>query len=387
MKKPDMTTSGRLASTGRRSALMASALAVAVMALGPGTAAAQTDELQPVVVRLVADHPPAPHPAALSQAHFQKRLPEVIPGSEVRIYHAGALYTIPEALEAMSVGDLEMTWGQFGKTAAADRWMNVVAGPMLVTTPAAMEQFDEFETVKMLKERFAEMHNVKVLGTAHMSMYMGAGAGERLKSAEDFSGRKIRSMGPPENAALSAWGASPVTMAFGDVPPALQTGVLDGLLTSLGGWNSVRDQAPYFTVAGVNGIVGDYYWIGASQSWWDSLNEPTQQAIESLLVDEVLPLQAQINYCNDKRLLDRFGTEDPEEPGIYILSDEEREALAEDLGNATVDWVKENSPEEAHEWVDRFVEEARAASAAHPMGTSEMEKTDCSTLAHLFPEN
>ena len=387
MKKPDMTTSGRLASTGRRSALMASALAVAVMALGPGTAAAQTDELQPVVVRLVADHPPAPHPAALSQAHFQKRLPEVIPGSEVRIYHAGALYTIPEALEAMSVGDLEMTWGQFGKTAAADRWMNVVAGPMLVTTPAAMEQFDEFETVKMLKERFAEMHNVKVLGTAHMSMYMGAGAGERLKSAEDFSGRKIRSMGPPENAALSAWGASPVTMAFGDVPPALQTGVLDGLLTSLGGWNSVRDQAPYFTVAGVNGIVGDYYWIGASQSWWDSLNEPTQQAIESLLVDEVLPLQAQINYCNDKRLLDRFGTEDPEEPGIYILSDEEREALAEDLGNATVDWVKENSPEEAHEWVDRFVEEARAASAAHPMGTSEMEKTDCSTLAHLFPQN
>jgi TRAP-type C4-dicarboxylate transport system substrate-binding protein len=387
MKKPDMTTSGRLASTGRRSALMASALAVAVMALGPGTAAAQTDELQPVVVRLVADHPPAPHPAALSQAHFQKRLPEVIPGSEVRIYHAGALYTIPEALEAMSVGDLEMTWGQFGKTAAADRWMNVVAGPMLVTTPAAMEQFDEFETVKMLKERFAEMHDVKVLGTAHMSMYMGAGAGERLKSAEDFSGRKIRSMGPPENAALSAWGASPVTMAFGDVPPALQTGVLDGLLTSLGGWNSVRDQAPYFTVAGVNGIVGDYYWIGASQSWWDSLNEPTQQAIESLLVDEVLPLQAQINYCNDKRLLDRFGTEDPEEPGIYILSDEEREALAEDLGNATVDWVKENSPEEAHEWVDRFVEEARAASAAHPMGTSEMEKTDCSTLAHLFPEN
>jgi len=387
MKKPDMTTSGRLARTGRRSALMASALAVTVVTLAFGDADAQTDELQPVVIRLVADHPPAPHPAALSQAHFQKRLPEVIPGSEVRIYHAGALYTIPEALEAMSVGDLEMTWGQFGKTAAADRWMNVVAGPMLVTTPAALEHLDEFETIAMLRERFAEQHDVKMLGTAHMSMYMGAGANERLRTAEDFNGRKIRSMGPAENAALSAWGASPVTMTFGDVPPALQTGVLDGLLTSLGGWNSVRDQAPYYTVAGVNGIVGDYYWIGASQDWWDGLNEPTRQALETLIVDEVLPLQAQINWCNDKRLLDQFGTDDPQKPGIYILSDEEREALAEALGDATTQWVKSNSPEEAHEWVDRFVEEARAASAAHPMGTSEMEKTDCSELAHLFPQN
>jgi TRAP-type C4-dicarboxylate transport system substrate-binding protein len=372
----------------RLGGLTASALAGAVLTLNvSGALDARADEPEPVVIRLVADHPPPPHPAALSQAHFQKRLPEVIPGSELRVFHAGALYTIPEALEAMSAGDLEMTWGQFGKTAASDLWMNVVAGPMLVTTPAALEQLDKFETIAMLKERFADLHDVKVFGTAHMSMYMGAGANERLRTADDFKGRKIRSMGPAENAALSAWGASPVTMTFGDVPPALQTGVLDGLLTSLGGWNSVRDQAPFYTVAGVNGIVGDYYWIGASQQWWDSLSAPTQQALETLIVDEVLPLQAQINWCNDKRLLDQFGTDDPAKPGIYVLSDDEREALADALGDATIEWVKANSPEDAHPWVDRFVEEARAASAAHPMGTSEMEQTDCSTLAHLFPQN
>ena len=381
-------TRSKLGGYGRLGGLTASALAAAVMALGTfDTIGAQADELQPVVIRLVADHPPPPHPAALSQAHFQKRLPEVIPGSELRVYHAGALYTIPEALEAMSAGDLEMTWGQFGKTAASDRWMNVVAGPMLVTTPGALEQLDNFETIAMLKERFADLHDVKVFGTAHMSMYMGAGANERLRTPDDFKGRKIRSMGPAENAALSAWGAAPVTMTFGDVPPALQTGVIDGLLTSLGGWNSVRDQAPFYTVAGINGIVGDYYWIGASQQWWDGLNAPTQEALEKLIVEEVLPLQAQINWCNDQRLLEQFGTDDPSKPGIYVLSDEEREALAAALGDATTEWVKANSPEEAHPWVDRFVEEARAASAAHPMGTSEMEKTDCTTLAHLFPQN
>jgi len=363
------------------------ALAAAAVALGtavPGQVSAQG--LQPVVIRLVADHPPPPHPAAISQVYFQKRLAEVIPGSELRLYHAGALYTIPEALEAMSEGNLEMTWGQFGKTAASDKWMNVVAGPMLLTTPAAMEQFDKLETVSMLKQRFAKMHNVEVFGTAHMSMYMGAGAKQRLRSPDDLKGRKVRSMGPAENAALSAWGASPVTMTFGDVPPALQTGVLDGLLTSLGGWNSVRNQAPYFTVAGINGIVGDYYWIGASQKWWSKLNKPTQDAIRKLIVEEVLPFQHKINWCNDKRVLDQFGTKDPSKPGIYVLSDSEREAFAKALGDATTKWVKANTPADAHQWVDRFVKEARAASTAHPMGTSQVEKTDCAALAQYFPK-
>ncbi|MDP2408814.1 MAG: TRAP transporter substrate-binding protein DctP [Pseudolabrys sp.] len=361
------------------------AAAVAIVVASPADVSAQ-EKLQPVTIRLVADHPPVPHPAAISQTYFQKRLAEVIPGSEMRIYHAGALYTVPEALEAMGEGNLEMTWGQFGKTAASDKWMNVVAGPMLLTTPAAMEKFDTFETVGMLKERFEKLHNVKVFGTAHMSMYMGAGAKHRLQKPDDLKARKIRSMGPAENAALSAWGASPVTMTFGDVPPALQTGVLDGLLTSLGGWNSVRNQAPYFTVAGINGIVGDYYWIGASQKWWSKLNKTTQAAIEKLIVEEVLPFQHKINWCNDKRVLDQFGTSDPSKPGIYVLNASEQEAFAKALGDATTKWVKANSPADAHQWADRFAKEARAASVAHPMGTSEVEKTDCAQMAQYFPQ-
>jgi TRAP-type C4-dicarboxylate transport system substrate-binding protein len=364
--------------------LVAVSLAALIVQGAFDAADAQADKLQPVTIRLVADHTPPPHPAALAQVFFQKRLAEVIPGSELRLYHAGALYTIPEALEAMSEGNLEMTWGQFGKTAASDKWMNVVAGPMLMTTPGALEQLDKFETVAMLKQRFAKNHDVKVLGTAHMSMFMGAGGKHRLRTPDDFKGRKIRSMGPAENAALGAWGASPVTMTFGDVPPALQTGVLDGLLTSLGGWNSVRNQVPYYTVAGVNGIVGDYYWIGASQKWWNKLNKATQAALEKLIVEEVIPYQWKVNWCNDQRLLTQYQTKDPSKPGIYILSDDERAAFVKALGDATTKWVKSNSPSDAHQWVDRFIKEARAASAAHPMGTSGIEKTDCSKLAHLF---
>ena len=385
MIEPNVTTRSSLGGYGKLSGLTASALAAVVMTLGAfGAMDARADEPEAVIIRLVADHPPPPHPAALSQAHFQKRLPEVIPGSELRVFHAGALYTIPEALEAMSAGDLEMTWGQFGKTAASDRWMNVVAGPMLVTTPAALEELDNFETVAMLKERFADLHGVKVFGTAHMSMYMGAGANERLRTADDFKGRKIRSMGPAENAALKAWGANPTTMAFGDVPPALQTGVIDGLLTSLGGFNATKDQAPYYTIAGINGIVGDYYWIGASGKWWRGLSDEQRKIIEDTMVIDILPFEKQMNWCNDKRLIDQYETKDPSKPGIYIANEMEQKALADKLGNATADWVKGSTPDDANHWVDKFRMEAKAAVEANPIGSDPLEKTDCAALQPYF---
>ncbi|MFN4089201.1 MAG: TRAP transporter substrate-binding protein, partial [Alphaproteobacteria bacterium] len=248
----------------------------------------------------------------------------------------------------------------------------------------AMNELDAFETVQMIKDRFEKIHGIKMLGTAHLSMYMGAGASKRLLKPEDFRGQKIRSMGPAENAALAAWGASPTTMAFGDVPPALQTGVIDGLLTSLGGFNQVRDQAPYFTIAGVNGIVGDYYWVGVALKWWNALEEQQRDILHKLVVDEVLPLSKKLNWCNDQRVIEQFGTDDPSKPGIYIMKADEQQALAERLGDATSQWVKANTPHDADKWVDRFQEEAKAAVEKHPLGESWIEKTDCSELKPWF---
>jgi len=373
-------------SISRRATLLgAGAVGAGTFASGSnGFNIARAQDIQPVVIRLAADHSPPPHPAALAQEFFRRRLPEVIPGSELRVFHAGGLYTVPEAVEALSEGNLEMAWGQFGKTATVDRWMNIIAGPMLLTTPGAMEQLDNFESMAQLRQRFSEIHGIRMMGTGHLSMFMGAGASRRLISPDDFRGQKIRSMGPAENAMLEAWRASPVVMAFGDVPPALQTGVIDGLLTSLGGWNSVRDQAPFYTVAGINGIVGDYYWIGASERWWNRLPERTREVLHRLIVDEVIPMSKRLNWCNDQRLIQQYQTQDASRPGIYIMTAEEQARLAAALGDATLNWVRANSPRPAHRWAERFAEEARAASQAHPLGTSDLEKTDCSALASHF---
>ncbi|MEM9139674.1 MAG: TRAP transporter substrate-binding protein DctP [Pseudomonadota bacterium] len=354
-----------------------SALAVGAM-MG---AAAQAE----VTIRLASDTAGLPHPAAIAMERLKDRVAEEIPGSDVRIFVSSSLYKIPEAMEAMTEGNLEMAWGQFGKTAQVDPYTNVVVGPMLLTTPGAINQLDEFETYQMLVKRFNDIHDVKLFGTAHLSFYMGVGgSASRLIAPSDFQDKKMRSMGPAENAMLSAFGSNPTTMAFGDVPPALETGVIDGLLTSLGGWNRVKEQAPFFSVAGVNGIVGDYYYLAASNKWWNSLKPEHQAIIEKIIVEEVLPLGKAANYCNDKQLIDRFGTDDPAAPGIFVMSQEQAAALAEQLGDATQQWIKANTPGGADEWVDKFAEEAKAAVAANPLGSSALEATDCGPMMELF---
>lgn len=362
-----------------KKALLGAVAAAALSAFGSASQA-----VEPMTIRIASDFTGPPHPAGIAMEYFKERLEEKVPGSDVRTYFAGALYRIPEAVEAMTEGNLEMTWGQFGKTAAIDPYMNVIVGPQLLTTPGAMNQLENFETYKFLLERFDNIHDVHIFGAGHLSMYMGAGSGQRMLSPEDFKGKKIRSMGPAENALLSALGANPTTMAFGDVPPALQTGVIDGLLTSLGGFNTTKEQAPFFTIAGLNGIVGDYYWLGASKQWLARLDDDQRKALEDVILNDVLPFQKKMNWCNDKRLVDKFETKDPSKPGIYIMSKDEAAMVKKAAGTATADWIKANTPDDANAWVDKFAMEADAAVEAHPIGSDPMENTDCATVSDYF---
>ena len=308
-----------------------------------------------------------------------------IPGSKVQIYWAKSLYTIPQGVKAMTQGNLEMITGQFGKTASVEPLANVLLGAGKLSTVGAIDAVDSTETFGALAAHFDEVHDITLFGAGHLSMYMGAGAVEsRLVAPADFAGKKMRSMGPAENALLSALGANPQSMAFGDVPPALQTGVIDGLLTSLGGFNATKEQAPYFTVAGLNGIVGDYYWFGVSNRWWNKLSQEQRDVLTDIVKNDFMPFQRAVNFCNDKRTLDRFVTTDKSAPGVYVMSEAEAAAIKEAEGGATDAWIKTKVDDRGDALVDQFSMEAAALVKANPPGSSALEQTDCAEYEEYF---
>jgi TRAP-type C4-dicarboxylate transport system substrate-binding protein len=226
----------------------------------------------------------------------------------------------------------------------------------------------------------AKRQLVKVFGVGHMSFGMGVGGKKRYAKPEDFVGRKVRSMGPAENPVLESWKASAVVMNFGEVPSALESGVIDGLMTSLGGWNSLRQQAPYYTMGGAGAFVGDYYMISASRRWFERLSPATRTALEGL-IKETIQVQKEYNWCFDKMAYEKYGTKDPSKPGVYWMTPQEVSAMVNAMGDAAVRYVKSKTPPEAAKWVDLFVKEGRELSKQHPSGSSWIEKIDCSKHA------
>ncbi len=364
----------------RRIPVLGAAVAALALTWGMPQPAAAQDAPKKVVMRFASDFPPAPHPAGLAMKHFADRLPQVIPGSEARLYPAGALYTIPEAFEAMRQGNLEMTWMQMGKAGSVDPWLMAVVGPGILTTVGAVDNLEKTKTYQMLAERMEKQAHIKVFGAGHMSFGMGVGGKKRYLTAEDFTGRKVRSMGPAENPVLESWKANPVVMAFGEVPTALDSGVIDGLMTSIGGWLGVRQQAPFYTTGGAGVFTGDYYMVSASQRWWGRLTPATQGAV-SKLVAETIQLQKELNWCVDKMTYEKYGTKDPSKPGVYWMTPQEVAQLTGALGDGPANWVKSKTPEAARKWVDTFREEGRLLSQQNPAGSSWIEKLDCSKHA------
>lgn len=341
--------------------------------------------VDPVKLRWASDHTGPPHPAGIAEVYFAEQVEKRIPGSKVQIFWAKSLYTVPQGVKALTQCNLEVLTGQFGKTSSIEPLANVLLGAGKLTTVGAIDGIDTTKTFKELQAHFNKAHDITIMGAGHLSMYMGAGAVKsRMIEPADFAGKKMRSMGPAENALLSALGSNPQAMAFGDVPPALQTGVIDGLLTSLGGFNATKEQAPYFTVAGLNGIVGDYYWFGISNRWWSKLSKEQQDVLSDIIKNDFIPFQRAINYCNDQRTLNKFITTDKSAPGIYVMNAAEASVIQKAEGGATNEWIKTKVNDEGDRMVDQFTAEAAALVKANPVGSHPLEKTNCADYEKYF---
>ncbi|MFD2176161.1 TRAP transporter substrate-binding protein [Veronia pacifica] len=99
-----------------------------------------------------------------------------------------------------------------------------------------------------------------------------------INKVDDLSGLKIRSFTPSMSALLESFGASPVTLNFGEVYPALQRGVADCGVTSptsgnSGKWPEVTThQLPLSVSGAVQGIF-------ANLDWWQSLSDDERKKI------------------------------------------------------------------------------------------------------------
>ena len=345
------------------------------------------DELEPVVIRMTADFPPPPFNTAVAMEWFREQIEEQIPGSEVRNFYAGQLYNSDaEAAEALASGNLEMNFGQYGKHAPFEPGHGVIPQPAALTTVGAIAKVGETEIGQILAERMAEL-GVTQIATASTSFFLGyAGKCPHPSVPDDLRGLNIRTFDTvSQPVILPKWGANPIAQAFSDVPSSLETGLLDGALTSVGGWLSIQEQVPCYTAFGIGALGQDPYNLVASTQWLDSLNEPTRNLVLEL-AKEMADLSLYLTWCEDMKQVDAVGTDDPSQPGFLIHPPEVAELFFgnEILGNDVVNAIEASVDESVRPLVAQWFEEAQALSAANPPGSSPYEQADCAPYVEML---
>lgn len=165
-----------------------------------------------------------------------------------------------------------------------------------------------------------------------------------ISSVADLKGLKIRSFTPSMSALLESFGATPVTLNFGEVYPALQRGVADCGVTSptsgnSGAWPEVTThQLPLSVSGSVQGIF-------ANLDWWNGLTETERAVVTDTykkLEDEQWSLAKTINddaiVCNTGGSSCKEST--PFSMTLVDVSDKDRELVSKAASDVVLpDWV------------------------------------------------
>ncbi len=129
----------------------------------------------------------------------------------------------------------------------------------------------------------AEEHGMTLLsyGTYHSQVVYCRDA---FTSLADLKGHKVRAAGASQQVFVDYIGGSPVSLAFGEVQPALANGVVDCAITgALSGYFAKWfESANYISAMPVNhGLIA----LVANSDWWNGLDPKVQAFLEAEAAD------------------------------------------------------------------------------------------------------
>lgn len=182
-----------------------------------------------------------------------------------------------DTLRMVKSGAFDIVQSTVGAAARDDAFLE---GIDLIGVSTSMEQLGEVVDAfrPELEKRVAEKFNAKVLAMwpyGPQVFYCNA----EVTSLESLKGLKVRSYTASMSTLLEALGATPVTMSFKEVYPALQRGVVDCAITSptsgnTGNWPEVTT---HFLPLGISWSVNGHF---MNLDKWNSFSEEEKTILE-----------------------------------------------------------------------------------------------------------
>lgn len=199
-----------------------------------------------------------------------------------KIYDKGMLYgNQSEALEAVANGALQMTYsGPHFLEELDPAWK-------LGELPGMFESWDHFKRTmaspawQELQAKMAKDKGVTVLGwlfdTGTWYLYTKTGP---VKGLADIKGQKIRFAGGEAFAkALKSLGATPIALPYTEVVTALQTNMIEGLLTDFTGGVGYFELPRHTKYSVLVPFGNQPICMVVNTKWWESLDDKVRAAL------------------------------------------------------------------------------------------------------------
>lgn len=151
-------------------------------------------------------------------------------GLKIEVFHSAQLGVEEDIIEQIRQG---ANIGQNTDSARMGNYVPGIAimnGPYFAETLEEVQKVKELPTVKQWLDELANKHGLKVLSFTWVQGYRHFFTNKPIRKPEDLKGLRIRTPPAPIwQESVRALGATPVALAFGEMYPALQQKVVDGV--------------------------------------------------------------------------------------------------------------------------------------------------------------
>jgi len=228
----------------------------------------------------------------------------------------------------------------------------------LIATDAATAQKAVEAARPMVDDIYADVFNAKVLGIAPYPPQV-VFCNTEIASLDDLKGKKVRASGRMTAKFLEALGAEGVNVGFGEVPGALQRGVVDCAITGAGsgynaGWWEVSTHLMPLPLGGWDPVV-----TAINLDKWNSLSAEQQGMLETGVKENLEGPAwetAQTALENDIKCLTGSGECPYGDARDMILveasSADEEKARAVLISEVLPDWAERAGGDWAQRWSD-----------------------------------
>lgn len=205
---------------------------------------------------------------------------------EVELHQSGTLFSQKTEIQGLQLGSTHLIAPTTGIFSSISPKINAMLLPYLLSTPKAIDEAVNDPLIRKTFFEELEAKNVKPL-----TIWINGPRNIAYKSEKpilvpaDMKGLKIR-VQPADIfvKAMKAFGANVISMNWGEVPAAIQQGVIDA-----------AEPTPNATVASkiyelvdhitLNEYIYSYYIVATNKQWWEGLADGIRSKLEDALAE------------------------------------------------------------------------------------------------------